>query len=389
MEDPRLLEAQILYSVINNPAWMDEITDMDEIDFRNFPTLFSVLKRLHQEQKTIDYVIALTYTQEAREVADIVLSSDNLGLTIIPKRNIFEERVNELKNISYKNIIKQELESEVDIATLKEKLERIYKKGASRWLTPDEIRKLANELLQNKIQNEVLYHLHLLDYYTSGISKGQYIIVAGRPSVGKSAFLQYVGLANAKKGKKVLFVSAEMGEEMITSRILKTHQPEEIPNTFHILIAGSTQTIEAEINKKARDFDLILVDYIQLLKPKIKTKDMYERVTYTSAELKEIATRFNLPLVCASQFSRRAEKGQPSLADLKESGALEQDADVVISLWKKPGDDDLITQPNLTKVRVDLLKNRNGGTFINTDEKDYLIMFKKDEFRYFDIENYS
>ncbi len=113
---------------------------------------------------------------------------------------------------------------------------------------------------------------------------------------------------------------------------------------------------------------------------------MYERITNVSGELKAMATKYNLPFICASQFSRKAEGNQPNLADLKESGALEQDADVVISLWRHKEDDEFNIQEHLSTVRIDLLKNRNGWTFINTDSKIYSIMFKKDEFRFYDTE---
>lgn len=383
MEDTQLLEAQILYSVIFTPEWVDLIKDLK---FNYFKKVAEAIFKLKEEGKFIDYSAVYSLAKETKEMVEMVISEDNLGLTIIPNKKIFEERVELLVEEIAKKEVKEAFVNELDLEVLKEKLEKIHKKGLSRWLTGDDLKSLAFEILKKKQQNSITYNLSILDKATGGLEKGQYIIVAGRPSVGKSSFLQFVGLENALKGKKVLFVSAEMSEEMIVKRILTTYKPETIPQTFNILIASTTDTIDNEISRKARDFDLVLIDYIQLLKPKKNLKDLYERITEVSGEIKKMATKYNIPFLCASQFSRKAENQQPTLADLKESGALEQDADVVISLWRLKSDDDILVDETTIKVRVDLLKNRNGWTFSNGDIKEYSVMFKKDEFRFFDIE---
>ncbi len=383
-ENQRLLEAQVLFSAISNPSFIDILLNLEEEDFLYYQNVFKAIKKAKKEGKTIDYILIYSLEKKTKEAVLLALSEDNMGQILIPHKEIFEERVKTLAEASIKNKIKQSYINELDLNVLKENLEKIHRNGGARWLTSEDIKNIAHEILKEKKQNSVNYGLSLLDKATGGIEKGQYIIVAGRPSIGKSAFLQFIGLHNAEKGKKVLFVSAEMGEEMIVSRILTTYKPSNIPENFNILIASSILTIESEIQRKARDFDLVLIDYIQLLKPKIKTRDLYERVTYVSGDLKEIATKFNLPLVCASQFSRKAEGNQPNLADLKESGALEQDADIVISLWRDKDDDELLLDDTLSTVRVDLLKNRNGQTFINTETKTYALMFKKSEFRFFE-----
>jgi replicative DNA helicase len=106
-----------------------------------------------------------------------------------------------------------------------------------------------------------------------------------------------------------------------------------------------------------------------------------------SSDLKKIASRFSIPLICASQFSRKAEGRQPTMADLKESGALEQDADVIISLWKDKQDDELNLNKDITMVRIDLLKNRQGQTFNNSDTHIFKVAFNKKLFVFNDLEN--
>lgn len=382
-----LLEAQILYSVLSTPEWMTLLkSHLNEVDFITFRGLFKTLNKFEEENKKIDFATVLALDKSIKEAIKLTVSTDNMGMTIIPQKNIFEERLEVLKEISAKRQITKNFTNELDLNVLKLQLENIYKKGSSRWISGEDLQMLANEIMTQKKQQSVTFHIELLDRFTGGMERSQYVIVAGRPSVGKSAFLQYVGIKNAELGKKVLFVSAEMGEEMIIKRILKTYRPETIPTTFNILIASDTGTIESEIYKKGRDFDLILVDYVQLLRPKNRAKDMYERVTNVSSELKSMATKFNLPFFCACQYSRQADGIQPTLAHLKESGALEQDADTVISLWKSKNEDDGVsTMPNSEIVRIDLLKQRNGGTFFNSEMKNYRVIFKKDEFKFFDL----
>lgn len=380
--ETKLLEAQILWSVVQNPS-LSEALIVEEEDFSFYKETFKAIKRLKEEGMEIEYGNVLALTKEIKDIALFVLSEDNFGFSIVPDKNAFENKQYLLKENSIKKLFKF---NEIDINLIKSKLEKIHKKGLARWLTGEELRKLAALLLKEKKENTVLYNLPFLDKTTGGIGKGQYIIVAGRPSVGKSAFLQQIGLFNAQRGKKVLFVSVEMSEEMLVQRILKTHNPETIPLTFNILNASDTQTIDFEIQKKARDFDLILIDYIQLLKPKSKTRDLYERVTEISSDIKKMTTKYNLPFICASQFSRRAEGNQPSMADLKESGALEQDADVVISLWYNKEDNDLTEDEEKRTIRLDLLKNRNGATFINSESFKYALQFRKKTFEFYEEE---
>lgn len=385
MENQQLLESQILYVCIINNQWLDELTTLESKDFEYYPKIFDTVVRFKNENRVIDYADVVSINKEMKQVVMNVMSDENVGWSVIPNKKMFMDKLELLKELSLQRQITNSVYFDFDIDILKSNLEKIYKKGQGRWLTGEDIKTLAYDLIKNKQESSILYNLSLLDNATKGIEPSQYIIVAGRPSIGKSAMLQYIALKNAEKGKKVLFVSAEMSEEMIIKRILNTYQPETIPSTFNILITGDISTIESEISKKAKDFDLILVDYLQLLKPKIKTRDLYERVTNVSSEIKLMATKFNLPFICASQFSRKAEGNQPNLSDLKESGALEQDADVVISLWKHKGDNDLVND-NIIKLRIDLLKNRNGWTFNNTDVKEKSIMFNRKLFSFYNVE---
>lgn len=386
--ETHILESQILYTSIFNPLWTSDLVNvLSEDDFTDFRNVYKAIHKLHSEGKKVGYVPVLALEPKTKDMIQCAVSEDNLGESILPNKKLFDERLDTLKEVSAKRQISTSFVNELDLHALKDKLEQIYKKGQSRWISGTDIKTLAYEIMQSKISNSVTYRISVLDKATEGLEKGQYIIVAGRPSLGKSSFLQCVGLQNSEVGKNVLFVSAEMSEDMIIKRILKTYKPETIPETFHVLIASDTPTIESEIQKKGRNFDLIIIDYIQLLKPKARYSGSVERVTNVSSDIKNMATKFNIPFLCASQFNREADKEQPTLSDLRESGALEQDADIVISLWRAREDSGLNIHQDKEKIRVDLLKNRNGYTFRNSDSKEYALNFDKHNFRFYEFLN--
>lgn len=316
---------------------------------------------------------------------DIIIEEEKV-FPIFVNNELTDKRVELLKEIKLKEEIERNAIFSWDIEEIKERVLRIQKEGKARYITGEKLKELALALISEKKQESLTYEIPLLDTVTRGIRKGQYVIIAGRPSVGKSALLQFIGVKNAEKGKRVLFVSAEMSEELIIERLLSTYQPESIPEGFNVLVASSISTIEKEIEKRKGELDLILVDYLQLLRPARRINDLYERVTEVSSEIKRLTTRFNLPFVCASQFSRQADGKQPRLSDLRESGALEQDADIVISLWINKEDNDLNLSDNVRIIRIDLLKNRQGGTFVNSDTKEYKIAFNVKSFTFHTVD---
>jgi len=135
--------------------------------------------------------------------------------------------------------------------------------------------------------------------------------------------------------------------------------------------------------KQHRDgLDMVFVDYLQQLFPGRRTMGEFETVTAVTRELDAMSMKYGLPFVVASQFSRNAEGQQPSMADLRSSGQIEQAADVIISLWTKAEE---ATNPNRAKVYFDVLKNRNGFTLHNTAGRQYALMLDKPCFTFREI----
>ena len=235
-----------------------------------------------------------------------------------------------------------------------------------------------------------------LDVLTSGFYPGNLIIVAGRPAMGKSAFaLNIAAHAGTTPGKTVAIFSMEMsgddlGQRMICSEgrldLFKLrsfgHIPrEDMPrlttaasrlSESRIFIDDSPQLSVLELRAKARrikaehhGLDLIVVDYLQLMRGRSDAERREQEISEISRGLKALAKELKAPVVAVSQLSRVVEqrdRKRPILSDLRESGAIEQDADVVIFLYRDEYYNPDTHEKGVAEVNV--AKHRNGPTGI-------------------------
>lgn len=233
-----------------------------------------------------------------------------------------------------------------------------------------------------------------LDSLTSGFHNSEFIVVAGRPSMGKTALclniVQHVGV---KTDYSVGFFSLEMAKEQVAIRLLcseaqldikkvrtgfigereieRLKLSAEVYSQANIYIDESAALTVMEMKAKARrlkmeqNLNLIFIDYMQLMRPGGRFENRTQEISYISRSLKELAKELKIPVVGISQLSRAPERGRreplPQLSDLRESGAIEQDADVVIFIYRPefyhPDDENL---RGLAKINI--AKQRNGPT---------------------------
>ena len=229
-----------------------------------------------------------------------------------------------------------------------------------------------------------------LDYKTSGFQPSDLILIAARPSMGKTAFVLNVAQNMAfKEGKTVAIFSLEMSKEQLVNRLfsLESKVDSQALRTGNLtdedwakliegaavvgksnLIIDDTPGISiAELRSKCRKFKLehnlgiIIIDYLQLMSGGKRSESRQQEISEISRSLKAVARELNVPVVALSQLSRAVEQRpdhRPMLSDLRESGAIEQDADVVMFLYR----DDYYNHDTDKKgiAEIIIAKQRNG-----------------------------
>ena len=234
-----------------------------------------------------------------------------------------------------------------------------------------------------------------LDLLTQGFQKSDLIIIAGRPSMGKTALGLNIALNVIRESKlPVLFFSLEMSKEQIMYRLLsietninqtrlksgKLYQDDWVKLNKIIKIMSkipffiddtpnlSIQDIQAKIKTilfEQGQIDLVIIDYLQLMQsPKSKMENRVQELSLITRALKNLARQFNIPIIALSQLSRNVENRidkKPILSDLRESGSIEQDADLVLMLYKNKDFNLKQTKTqNYDFTELIIAKQRNG-----------------------------
>ena len=229
-----------------------------------------------------------------------------------------------------------------------------------------------------------------LDNYLSGLQEGNLAVIASRHSMGKSSLALNIGTNVAKEGKVVAFFSLEMTKEELVQRVLFSEAkvtsgdarkgqlgPEKwsrvveaaskvnnLPLYFDDAPVITVTDIRAKSRrlKSAKNLDLIIVDYLQLMQSS-SGDNRQQEIAEISRNLKNLARELKVPILALSQLNSAAEAREdkrPRLGDLRESGAIEQDADIVMMLYRddyyNPGTD----APGVAEVNI--VKNRSGMT---------------------------
>ncbi len=363
-------------------------------------TLAEELKKMGklEEVGSVDYIGELAsyvttsanYMQHARIILEkyilrglIHVSSEIIEKSLDPSVNTFN-----LLNTAEQNLLNiSESLSKKKVINVKEEIETFYEE-------------LFKRRKDKNIITGVPTGFTLLDEHTSGFQKSEFIVIAGRPSHGKTALILNIARhAAVQHNKTVAIFSLEMtykelmirliaAEARVDARNLKigkltdeewTRVAKYFPNLrTNILIDDSSDLSILELRAKARrlkydyNVDMIMVDYLQLVKGQENPERRDLEVAYVSRNLKALAKDLDIPVVACAQLNRGVEtrgskdKG-PQLADLRESGAIEQDADVVIFvhrpfLLRKTDEDDPEYEKEKRKALIIIGKQRNGPT---------------------------
>ena len=238
-----------------------------------------------------------------------------------------------------------------------------------------------------------------LDKVLTGLNRSDLILIGARPAMGKTSFALNLARNVAAVGKrKVLFFSLEMTKEQLAMRVLGTEarvssmkmRNGNISADEWIKLGNATSALNdcelyfddtstitvPEMKAKIRRLggvECVIIDYLGLIKGSTRSENRVQEVSEITRGLKMMAKDLNIPIVCCAQLSRgtegRGKSHKPQLADLRESGSIEQDADIVMMLYrpdyyKGEKDDDEVPdeQANVNTVEVIVAKNRHGET---------------------------
>ena len=229
-----------------------------------------------------------------------------------------------------------------------------------------------------------------LDRQLTGLNKSDLILIAARPGMGKTAFALNLALNAAKKSEKdVVLFQLEMSKDQLASRLLsqealidsqKLKTGELDPDDWvkiarasnrlaktHIYLDDNPAVTVAEIKAKCRrlgdNLGLIVIDYLQLMQSGKRTENRVNEIADISRSMKIMAKELDVPVICLSQLSRAVEKREdkhPLLSDLRESGAIEQDADIVLFIYRDDYYNDESEDKNVAEIII--AKNRHGST---------------------------
>lgn len=364
------------------------------------------------------------------EVIDSVVSASNLDyyINIIKEKAIIRKLIN-----TATDIITDSYNEEDNITSLLDNAEKsildvIRSRTTSEFIPITDVLKNAQSQLEFLAQNKSVISgletgFYDLDKATSGLHEGEMIVIAARPGMGKTAFALNIATHAAKTTKKAIAIfNLEMSAEQLVNRMISAvggiegrklqngqmsqndwkkynEAMSQLANT-KIYIDDNAGITSNDIRAKCRrlaskpeGLGLIIIDYLQLLTLGGKRPDSRQQeVSDISRSIKTMAMELKVPVIALAQLSRNAEKrenNEPMLADLRESGSIEQDADIVMFINRK---DYYKAKTELGKnenVETDIIiaKHRKGGTGKFTvlfeptmmNFKNYMVMDKEGE----------
>jgi replicative DNA helicase len=410
----REAEEAVLGAVLINPeAYYDVAQFIQAEDFyihRN-QWIWNAFTRLHELRSPIDF---LTVTEDLDQHAQLAEVGGPAYLTALIQQTPTSLHAEAYAHIIEENSIRRKmLNSANQIARL------AYNREQTLDTVIDEAEKSIFSLSERRNRNDLQpiqvvlseYYDHIsdlsqrgeelygvptglndLDRLLGGLQKSDLLIIAGRPGMGKTGFMLSVAKNAALIHKKhVAIFSLEMSNEQLvqrlvaqqtgidtqrlrTGKLLEEEWPLfteaiEVLSGTHIFLDDTPAITPLQLRTKCRrlhmeySLDLVLVDYLQLMSGDTRNDNRVQEVSYISRNLKVLARELNVPVLAAAQLSRaveqRADK-KPVLSDLRESGSLEQDADIVMFINRPDALDKDTVKQNIAEIIV--AKHRNGPT---------------------------
>jgi len=365
-KDDLEIECQIIGSFLIDSATHDFINHLKADDFIETTNqrIFKTITELHAEHNNID--IFTVHEKSQVPISHLVDITNLIASTSTIESNIkvLKNKSNRRKLIQKANkIVEMAQDQEVDIETIKnnalKEIEEIEDIVDNEVVTLKQGMFETVELLENRYENrgDKSYYTGIskLDRATAGLHPEELTTIGARPGVGKTIIGMQIGLNIARNKKTVMYTSLEMSVSQLCERIIaansgidglrlrlgdiKDHEWEKAFKaaslySFENFLIDKTSRNPQHIRAKIRKYkpDLVIIDYLQLLQSTTKQQSREREVATITRDLKLMTLEFKIPIVILSQLNRNAEGNRPTMADLRESGAIEQDSDNVIFL---------------------------------------------------------
>lgn len=288
------------------------------------------------------------------------------------------------------------------------------------WTSVKDVMMHTFDTLERRAKGEekiIPYGIKMLDKYMVGLHKGEMTVIGARPGGGKSALGAFVAMSAASAGYKVGICSREMTDIQYGTRLISnrsTFDPikmrtgdiqdadwEEITEAMEhfaqqqidfLFTTRNVEDLRMEVQKRidSDGLDVLVVDYAQLLQSQEKFSEIFQRVGYISKMLKDMTIDFNIAVIALSQVGRSSQGKMPTLAELRGSGDIEQDADNVIFIHRPKQDDECVDPADRAMIpglemqklwycAIDIAKQRQGETLTTS------VIFDPKHMRFTDI----
>jgi len=410
----REAEEAVIGSVLINPdSYYDVVEFLQAEDFYliKHRWVFDAFNRLHERRTPIDI---LTVTEELDQMGYLgeiggaayltsIISNVPTALHATAYGHMVEESAIRRRMLEAANeIAKSAYKEDVTIDTAIDAAEKAVFGVSDRRLSSDlkPIQKVLSDYydrvgdLANRDAETygVPTNFRDLDNLLGGLQPSDLLIIAGRPGQGKTSFMLSIAKNAARvSNKHIAIFSMEMSNEQLVQRLISQEtgidsqrlrlgklkgdewnlfaEAVESLSRTHVFLDDTPSISPTQMRAKCRRLhlehrlDLIVVDYLQLMQGDYRTDNRVQEVSYISRNLKTLARELNVPVLAAAQLSRAVEQRsdkRPVLSDLRESGSLEQDADIVMFIYREDKDQEDSIMKNVAEIIVS--KHRNGPT---------------------------
>lgn len=390
MQDEEIEKAMLYYLIFEN--YECELIDADFTTRLNKKILKAIQSLKRAKEEITMLTVKNKLTDEKNILSYLATLSENIYSTTA--ESVYKKLIELTKKRQMQKLLNESATKIKDAENIDIDIEKVIKelnKIEDREVKEESLKEQiidTLDMIEKNMKNKNDYSLYTgmldLDQLTCGLHNEELTIIGARPGMGKTTFALQIADYIAKKKIPVMFISLEMSEEQIITKLiakdtrinstkmrLGTLTDQEAVKVYEagaeleekpLYITSNLRTIqqievEARKLKNKKNIGLIIIDYIQLIKSSQKFNLREQEVADTTRTLKLLTLELKIPIIGLCQLNRNATRQEPMLSDLRESGAIEQDADNVIFIYQEEE-----TDAAAPVVTIKLAKQRAGTT---------------------------